>query len=99
MPVFGGLTPQQFINYAQLALVRHRDALLDVKKVSDGIAGYSQQDLINAGLTAAEASAITAAIADGMGEYNIHYSGSDPRNPGAGYIYASSQEAVIGPIL
>lgn len=99
MAVFAGLTPQEFNNYAQIALQRHRDALVAIKEVSDGIAGESVQDWVTAGMPQTQAQTLYNAITDGMGEYNIHYTGSDPRNVGAGYIYAASQEQVIGPLI
>jgi hypothetical protein len=81
-------------------LKNHRAALDALNDRYAWSSGISAADLQAApiSMTAADANALLAAIADAHAEYLIHTTGTDPSHPPAGpaYVYAASQNQVIG---
>ena len=92
-----GLTALQITVNVQNKLAAHRRALEDLADVYAWSSGVAASDLVAIGFSAADAQSLLNAIADAHGEYMIHTTGTDPRNPPAPYIYAASQNALLGP--
>lgn len=90
-------TSGQILQKAQSTILQLRVALEACADLESWAAGISQADLVTAGFTSADASAVLSALADANGLAQIYKTGTDPRNPGAGYVYANSQNVVIGP--
>jgi hypothetical protein len=86
-----------------------QQALLQIRKATElglELYGWSSaialSDLTAAppngpGMPLADAQAILSACADAYGYSMLYSTGTDPRNPGAGYPYGASQKIVIGP--
>lgn len=96
------MTPQQIIGRAAQALVNHRQALQVLNDLYAWTSGITPADLTAApiGMPAADAQALLTAIADARAEYLIHTTGLPPGTypqPGSAYVYAASQNALIGP--
>lgn len=86
----------------QQALAQIRSAMQTAEALHDWSAGTALADLTAAapdgpGMPQADAQAILSACADAYGLSQLYNTGTDPRNPGAGYVYGASQKIVIGP--
>jgi hypothetical protein len=98
---FGQLTLAQVESSIQNNCVALRNALYNLQKAHGWISAYSAGDLEGAPLSApsADAQALLNAAADGNGLALLAVTGTDPRNPGAGYVYMASINAVAGPFV
>lgn len=76
-----------------------RDALAAAGQLQTYLAGLALTDLEGAPLnmSASDAQAVKSAIADAAGLNAVLTTGTDSRNPGAGYVYLSSMAVLIGP--
>jgi len=88
------------IQQVQGALIQIRDAQTAAQYLRDFSAAVSLSDLTAAppngpGMSTATAQAILSACADAWGHAQLYQAGTDPRNPGAGYVYGASQKLVI----
>lgn len=101
MAVFNpaGMTPAQLIANVQGKLEAHRQDLNRIKDLHDWSSGISSADLVAIGFASQDATDLLSSINDAYGEYLIHTTGSDPNHPPAGapYVYAASQNRVLGP--
>lgn len=95
----GTATDAQVLGNTVNALIGLRKAYERIEELHSFTAGVAVADLTGLGLDPGTAQGILNALADAHGEYMIRTTGSDPRNPGAGYIYAASQNQLIGPQL
>ena len=95
-----GITEAYVINNAQSRLAALRRALLDCAQFEAWLAGLAVTDLEAApvSMDVTSAQAIFNAMADANGMYQLYSTGTDTRNPGAGYVYGASQRVVIGPL-
>jgi hypothetical protein len=106
-----GMTAQALINHVAQRLLAHREALTKMAELYKWSSGVSSADLTaqppaGPGLAQPDADAILSAIADARAEYLIHTTGQAPATypqvptsaPGP-YIYETSQNRVIGPLL
>ncbi len=96
------MTPAQLIQLVSQALVNHRQALNVLNELYKWTSGLSVADLTGApiGMSATNANAILAAVADAHAEYLIHNTGQAPSTypqVTGPYPYGASQTAVIGP--
>lgn len=99
-----GTSPQAVVNQVSGVLTQLRNSLAAAKELQLWAAGVSISDLIALGFepdaddntTSADAVAIKSALADADGFAQLFDTGTDARNPGAGYIYGQSIRAVIG---
>jgi hypothetical protein len=94
--------PQTIVSQVQAALVQIRSAMLTAQALYGWSSGTAMGDLTAAppngpGLPPADAQAVLSACADAYGLSLLYTTGTDPRNPGAGYVYGASQKIVIGP--
>lgn len=95
-------TPQSIINQVQLGLSDIRNAMQSARVLHDWSSGIALADLTAAppdgpGMVQADAQAVLNACADAFGFSQLYDTGTDPRNPGAGYVYGASQKIVLGP--
>ena len=93
---------QNIINQVQQALVQIRAAMAIAEALYGWSSGVALSDLTTPppngpGIPQADAQAILSACADANGLALLYNTGTDPRNPGAGYVYGASQKIVIGP--
>lgn len=93
---------QGIINQVQQVLVSVRDAMDDASRLYAWSSAIALTDLTavppdGPGMPEADAQAILNACADAWGLYCLYNTGTDTRNPGAGYNYGASQKIVIGP--
>jgi hypothetical protein len=93
-----GITVDYVNSNAQAKLAALRRALHDVADFYAWLSAYAPADLVSLGFSAAGAQDIFSAFADANGMAQIYNTGTDSRNPGAGYVYANSQRVVIGPL-
>jgi len=92
----------QIITQVQVALAQFRTALQVAGSLYGWSAGVALNDLTAAppdgpGMAQADAQDLLSAIADANGLLALFTTGTDPRNPGAGYNYGASVRRVIGP--
>lgn len=93
-----GLSQSQVQNLVQQRLIALRNALDDVQKLYGWTSGLSPADLSTAsGWSTGDATGVQAAVADANGLAIIAQTGTDPRNPGANYVYLASIRGVVGP--
>jgi soluble lytic murein transglycosylase-like protein len=97
----GNTSPQSVISQVQQGLAQIRSAMQTAEALHDWAAAVAQADLTNPppaglGMPAADAQAILSACADAYGHFLLYSTGTDPRNPPAGYVYGASQKLVIG---
>lgn len=102
MPIFNAANtnPGLLVAGIQQVLANHRAALEAVNKVYGWSSGISAEDLTAIGIAADDAPKILSAIADAHAEYLLHTTGLPPQSypqPPSGYVYAASQNAVLGP--
>jgi hypothetical protein len=97
---FGQFTLAQIESSVQNALVALRNDLTRLQNIHAWLSAYSAGDFEGAPLSmpAADATAIFSAVADANGLAQLAFTGTDSRNPGAGYVYMSSVNAVAGPL-
>lgn len=98
------LTASQIVGGAITLLKQHRLVLDQLAEYYNWSAGITAADLEAApfSLDSATASGLLAAIADAHAEYAIHNSGQAPGTypqVTGPYIYAASQNALIGPAI
>lgn len=98
MAIFAGISQAFVTNNAQSALSQLREALQRCTEIRQWLAAYSSSDLVALGFSSADASAILSAFADADGLNQVYLTGTDSRDPGAGYVYANSQRVIIGPL-
>lgn len=99
-----GTSPQAVVNQVSGVLTNLRNSLAAAKELQLSLAGVSIQDLIAFGFAvdpnddtqSPDAQAIKSAVADADGFAQLFDTGTDSRDPGAGYIYGQSIRAVIG---
>jgi hypothetical protein len=95
-----GQSKAQVLANVQTKLSQLRAALQDIDDVYSWSSGVSEADLVGLGFTPADADALLSAIQDAHAEHLIHTTGLPPATypqPASAYIYAASQNAVIGP--
>jgi hypothetical protein len=106
-----GMSATALLNHVGGKLLAHRKALAELADLYKWSSGVSSADLTaqppaGPGLTQPDADALLSAIADARAEYLIHTTGQAPASypqvptsaPGP-YIYETSQNRVIGPLL
>jgi len=101
MAIFGGNTQQVIIYQSQAKLAALRNALDDVVNFYLWLTAYANSDLVAAGFSSADASALLAAFADGNALCQIYRTGLPPGTypqPPSAYVYAASQRTIIGPL-
>jgi hypothetical protein len=84
----------------QQKLKAHRAALNDLNDLYAWSSGISAADLEGAGFTAADAQELLSALNDAHAEYVLHNTGQPPAaypQAASSYMYAASQNQVIGP--
>lgn len=92
---------QLIINNVQALLAQIRDANTSkAQYLHDFQAEVSLADLTavppdGPGLDSATAQALLSACADAWGHAQLYQTGTDSRNPGAGYVYGASQKLVL----
>lgn len=96
------LTAAQIMQQVISALRNHRQALEVINDLFAWSSGISAADLTAApiNMPASDANAILGAIADAHAEVLIHTTGQPPGSypqAASAYIYAASQNQVIGP--
>lgn len=87
------------------ALVNHRQAMEVLNSIYAWTSGITAADLEAAppngpGLSVVDANAVLTAVADAHAEYLIHVTGQAPSSypqVSSPYVYAASQNALIGP--
>jgi hypothetical protein len=92
----------QIIAQVQVALAQFRSGLAIAGSLYGWSSGVALDDLTAAppdgpGMAQADAQDLLSAIADANGLLQLFLTGTDPRNPGAGYNYGASVRLVIGP--
>jgi hypothetical protein len=96
-----GQTPEQILGTVQFKLRTLRAALHDVQDAEGWAAGIVPADLVTDTFTEAQAEALLSALADANALAQIYTTGkppsSYPQPTGTPYVYANSQQAVIGP--
>lgn len=105
MAVFNAenLSAAQLINTIAGKLERHRAALSDIAELHAWSATVSAADLSAAPISMdpGDANAVLSAISDAYAEFLIHTTGLPPGTypqPPSAYVYADSQNRVIGPL-
>jgi hypothetical protein len=96
------LTQSQIVNNAISLLKQHRGILNDLAGYYAWSSGITAADLEALGLDAATAAGLLSAIADAHAEFQIHNTGLPPASypqPASAYVYAESQDALIGPAI
>lgn len=78
--------------FAQLTDILHQLQLEESK-----LAAFADVDLETAGISAGDLTFLKSAAADGKGIADVYFTGTDTRNPGAGYIYFNSVKQILGP--
>jgi len=99
---FDNLTAAQIMSAIQNNCVALRNALYQFAKDEAWLSQYNQEDFTavppdGPGLSANSVSMTFSAVADGNGLGKLATTGTDPRNPGAGYVYMESIDALAGP--
>jgi len=96
---FGQFTLPQIESSVQNALVALRNDLARLQNIHAWLSAYSAADFEGAPLSmpAADAQALFSAVADANGLAQLAATGTDSRNPGAGYVYMASINTVAGP--
>jgi hypothetical protein len=96
-----GLTAAQLNNTAALIFRNLRDALTAAAELHSWTSGLSSAELVAAGFSSTGAAdTYLSAAADGHALYLIHTTGLPPGSypqPSSAYVYAASQNQVIGP--
>lgn len=96
-----GLTPAQVQSLIQNAMAAHRNALRTLQDLYGWSSGLAVADMETAaGVSEADATTYLSAIADGNAEANTHFTGTPGGSypaPSSDYIYAATQNQVIGP--
>lgn len=87
----GTTSSQQIIAQCTNALTRLRDAFNDCTEQHLFLNAHIATDLEALGMDPNTAQGLMNAMADAWGLGQIQNTGTDPRNPGAGYVYATSQ--------
>lgn len=98
MAVFGGVNGGTITDTVVTLARSTRDVLTRAGEVHAFLAGLSLADLQGLGMSAGDAQAILNASADLAGLADLYSTGTDHRNPGAGYVYAASSRAIVGPL-
>lgn len=96
-----GSSPQMIVQQVQQALAQVRDAMTAAQYLHDFTGSVSLADLTalppdGPGMDQPTAQAILSAGADAYGHMLLYQTGTDPRNPPAGYVYGASQKIVLG---
>lgn len=104
--------PAAIIAQVQVTLLQIRDAMNAATALGEWGAGVSLDELTappapvdgsgdggpyGPGMNSGDAQAVLSACADAAGLASLYNTGTDPRNPPAGYNYGASQRLVIGP--
>lgn len=92
---------QVIVNNVTTALAQIRSAMTAARYLHDFSSAISLNDLTavppdGPGLDSATAQALLSACADAYGFSQLYDTGTDPRNPPAGYVYGASQKLVLG---
>lgn len=99
MAFYGGISADSINANAQSALLQLRVALQRCTDIHKWLAAGSAADLVTAGIAnTTDANDILSAFADADGLNQVFLTGTDSRNPGAGYVYANSTRAITGPL-
>lgn len=88
------------IQQVQAILAQIRDAMAAAEYLSDFQNAVALGDLTAAppngpGMDSTTAQDLLSACADAYGHSLLYQTGTDPRNPGAGYVYGASQKIVL----
>lgn len=98
--MFGSITQAQVTQVVTQRLYALQQALDAVQDLHGWSSGVSESDLVAAGFTAADATAILSAVNDANALAQIYATGLPPSTypqPAGAYVYAASQRQVIGP--
>lgn len=95
-----GITQQAVLGNVQSRLFALRNDLEAVRDLYNWSAAITASDLQGLGFTSSDANAILSAIADANAVAQLYATGLPPESypqPASTYVYATSQQSVIGP--
>jgi hypothetical protein len=73
------------------------DVFMQLQNEEARLIAFADADLESSGISANDLPFLKAAAADANGLANVFFTGTDPRNPGTGYVYFNSMKQILGP--
>jgi hypothetical protein len=97
MAIYSNFSAGQLANVIINYVTQLTNNLYQIQLIQEKLSAFSAADLETAGISASDLAFIQSALADANGLAQIFFNGSDPRAPGAGYIYFNSIKQITTP--
>lgn len=97
-PIYSGISVQLVQQRIVSLIGSLRDVLTQLQLEESQWVAFTAAQLEAAGLSSSDYTFLSAALADANGLANVTFTGTDSRNPGAGYVYFNSMKQLVGPL-